>query len=59
MNMYLSMLKSPDDLETVKREMALAHSYGSYYGACVSGSTALWFDEFDDVIAKFNASQKG
>lgn len=59
MNMYLSLLTTPDDTETVRREMALAHSYGTYYGACVTGSKPLWFNAFDEVIAKFNDSKKG
>jgi hypothetical protein len=59
MNMYLSVLNSSDDINTVKRDMALAHSYGLYYGACVSGSKAIWFDAFDEVIAQFNTAKKG
>ena len=33
MDLYESLLKDPNDIETVKREMALAHSQGAYYSA--------------------------
>jgi hypothetical protein len=52
-NMYLTILKSQDDIGTVRREMAAAHSYGRYYGACVTGTQALWFDLFDEVIYQY------
>lgn len=51
--MLQTMLRHANDIETVKREMTLAHSYGAFYGACVEGTHVLWFDIFDDVIAAY------
>ena len=55
--MMQTMLRYANDINTVKREMAIAHAYGAFYGACVDGSHVLWFDEFDAVIAAFNKTR--
>lgn len=52
MEFYQSVLGRSDDIETVTREMALAHSYGAFYGAAVDYQHVLWFDLFDDVVAR-------
>lgn len=53
MDLYQSLLKHPHDIETVKREMALAHSKGAYYSAAVDNQHVLWFDAFDEVMTKY------
>ncbi len=53
MDLYNTVLENPNDIETVKREMALAHSLGTYYSAAVNYQTVLWFDVFDEVIARY------
>lgn len=53
MDLYESLLKDPNDIEKVKREMALAHSRGAYYSAAVDNQHVLWFDAFDEVMAKY------
>ena len=52
MELYHSLLRHPDDIDTVRREMALAHSRGAFYSASVTYQHILWFDVFDDVIAQ-------
>ena len=54
MDLYVSLLKNPNDIETVKREMALAHSQGAYYYACVDFQHVLWFDVFDERSAQMS-----
>jgi len=53
MDLYQSFLKDPNDIERVKREMALAHLQGAYYSAAVDYQHVLWFDVFDEVIQQF------
>jgi hypothetical protein len=52
-----TLLNNATDIETVKREMDLAHGSGGFYGACVNYQHALWFDVFDNVIATYNATK--
>ena len=52
MELYHSLLRHPDDIETVRREMALAHLRGAFYSASVTYQHILWFDVFDEVIAQ-------
>lgn len=52
--MVQTMLKHANDVETVRREMALAHAVGAFYGACVEGTHVLWFDIFDEVLAAYS-----
>ncbi len=54
MEMYHSLLRHPNDIETVEREMALAHSRGALYGASVNYQQIPWFDLFDQVMAKYS-----
>ena len=49
-------LRRDNDVETVKREMSLAHQYGGFYGACVNAQHVLWFDIFDEIIAKYKSA---
>lgn len=51
--LYNTLLRRADDIETVKREMALAHSFGAFYCAAVDYQHVLWFDIFDQVIAQY------
>lgn len=51
-DLYYSSLAHPGDIEKVKREMALAHSQGAYYGAAVDMQHVLWFDAFDEIMAR-------
>jgi hypothetical protein len=53
MDLYQSLLTNPNDIETVKREMALAHSKGAFYSAAVDYQHVLWFDAFDEIMAKY------
>ena len=53
MDLYESILKNPNDIETVRREMALAHSQGAYYSAAVDAQHVLWFDAFDEVMTQY------
>lgn len=55
-DMYQTVLKQAGDIATVKREMAMTHAQGGFYGACVDGQHVLWFDIFDDVIASYKKS---
>ena len=50
MDLYVSILKNSNDRAKVKREMALAHSQGACYSACVDYQHVLWFDAFDEVM---------
>lgn len=50
--LHQTLLKDPRDIERVKQEMALTHSQGAYYSACVDYQHILWFDVFDDVMAR-------
>lgn len=52
--LYQSRLRRADDFETVAREMAMAHSYGAFYGAAVDYQHVLWFDAFDRVLTAYN-----
>ncbi len=52
MDLYYSSLDGPNDIEKVKREMAAAHSRGAYYAAAVDMQHVLWFDAFDEVMAR-------
>lgn len=52
MDLYHTVLDKPSDVERVRREMALAHSQEAYYSAAVDMQHVLWFDVFDEVIAK-------
>lgn len=51
--LYNTVLRRADDIETAKREMALAHSFGAFYCAAVDYQHVLWFDIFDQVIAQY------
>lgn len=55
-NMYQSVLKRADDIETVKRQMATAFRYGAYYGAAVNYQHVLWFDAFDRVLEEYRST---
>lgn len=52
-DLYYSSLEGPNDIEKVKREMAVAHSQGAFYGAAVDMQHVLWFDAFDEVMARY------
>jgi hypothetical protein len=54
MDLYNTILKDPNDVERVKREMAFAHSQGAYYSAAVDYQHVLWFDVFDGVMARYS-----
>lgn len=58
--MYLSQLSHSHDIAFMKKEMARAYSHGAFFGASLRAdfSQALWFDEFDDVIAEFKRASK-
>ena len=56
MNMYQSVLKRANDVETVKREIAMAFRYGAYYGAAVNYQHVLWFDVFNRVMEEYRSS---
>jgi hypothetical protein len=59
MQLYQSLLRHSNDIGVMKKEMAKAHARGAFYGAAVNFQHALWFNEFDEVIAEFKrASQK-
>lgn len=59
LQMYQSLLRHSYDIGVMKKEMAIAHTKGALYGAAVNYQHALWFDEFDEVIAEFKrASEK-
>lgn len=49
-DMHITLLKDENDIETAKRNMNIAHSYGAFYGAAVNYQRVLWFDFFDEVI---------
>jgi hypothetical protein len=51
--LVLASLKDKYDLETVKKQMLLAHSHGGFYGASIDGQHILWFDIFDEVISEY------
>lgn len=53
MNMYLSRLRHPDDIQTVQKQMALTHARGGFYGASVNYQRVLWFELFDKVMAGY------
>lgn len=53
MNFYNTILKDPNDIELVKREMALAHSLGTYYSAAVNYQHVLWFEVFDEIMTRY------
>jgi hypothetical protein len=54
MDLVTTILKSPEDTATVRREMTAALRRGALYGAAVNYQHVLWFDEFDEVIAAYN-----
>ena len=56
--MYQSLLRHSYDIGMMKKEMAKAHARGAFYGAAANYQHALWFDEFDDVIAQFKRASK-
>lgn len=56
--LYQSLLRHSYDIGVMKKEMAKAHARGAFYGAAVNFQHALWFDEFDDVIAEFKRASK-
>lgn len=56
--LYQSLLRHSYDIAVMKKEMARAHARGAFYGAAVNYQHALWFDEFDDVIAEFKRASK-
>jgi hypothetical protein len=56
--MYHSRLRHSYDIGVLKKEMAKAHARGAFYGAAVNYQHALWFDEFDDVLAEFKRASK-
>ena len=49
LELFLTMLKSKNDIATLKRDIALSKSYGACYGASVTGTQVLWFDEFENI----------
>ncbi|MCA9422238.1 MAG: hypothetical protein KC592_14540, partial [Nitrospira sp.] len=53
MDLYATILKDPTDIERVKQDMALVHSLGAFFSAAVDYQHVLWFDAFDEVIAKY------
>ena len=53
MDLYVSMLTDSNDVARVRREMVVAHSQGASYGACVDYQHVLWFDAFDEIMAKY------
>ena len=59
LEMYQSRLSNAQDIDIVKKEMALAHSYGAFYGAAVNYQQALWFKAFDKVVAKARVYKVG
>ena len=56
--MYQSLLRHSYDIGIMKKEMAKTHARGAFYGAAVNYQHALWFDEFDEVIAQFKRASK-
>lgn len=56
--MYQSLLRHSYDIAVMKKEMAKAHARGAFYGAAANYQHALWFDEFDDVIAQFKRAKQ-
>jgi hypothetical protein len=59
MQLYQSLLRHSFDVGVMKKEMAKAHARGAFYGAAVDYQHALWFDEFDEVIAQFKRGRPG
>jgi hypothetical protein len=57
--LYQSLLRHSFDVGVMKKEMAKAHARGAFYGAAVDYQHALWFDEFDEVIAQFRRGHPG
>ena len=51
--LYQSLLQHSSDIGVMKKEMAKAQARGAFYGAAVNYQHALWFGEFDEVLAKF------
>jgi hypothetical protein len=53
LELYQSLLRNSHDEETVRKEMAAAHSLGAFYAAAPVNDYqhALWFEVFDEVIA--------
>jgi hypothetical protein len=49
MNMYLSILKDPQDASTVRLEAQRTIALGAFYGANVDSTKVLWFEEFDEI----------
>jgi hypothetical protein len=49
-DLYQSVLRGPNDLQTLHIEMARVHALGGYYGANVDSTRVLWFEEFERVI---------
>jgi hypothetical protein len=56
--LYQSLLRHSYDIGVMKKEMAKAHARGAFYGAAANYQHALWFDEFDEVIAEFKRASK-
>lgn len=54
MDMYVSRLRHPNDIETVKKEMILVHKQGGLYGASVTYQQVLWFDVFNKIIEQYS-----
>ncbi len=52
-----TIIRRADDVDTVMSDMAIAHSYGAFYGACVEGTHVLWFDVFDEVISSYKKNR--
>jgi hypothetical protein len=46
-------LKASTDIETVTRDMSIAHQHQAYYGASVNYQRVLWFDQYDKIISKY------
>ena len=53
MNMYQAVLRDAKDLGTLRKDMARVLALGAYYGANVESTHVLWFDEFDEVLEKY------
>ena len=50
--LVMSYLNSEADTETVRRQMASAHSFDAFFAATVNTQHVLWFDAFDEVMSR-------
>ena len=48
--MYQTILKSAQDIATVREDLKETLRLGAFYGASVDYQQVSWFDEFHDVL---------